>query len=176
MIVVSINYYKSVMSFICFLIILFFSISNKFIFCKFGSDNDSISSSLLESVEKARTNLKVIQELIYFSQEFQELYKLTRDEILRFGDIIKTIPNHDSYTHNRFTQVSEPANEGKIRESLYVTQLKRSSPQSTVSIDVKEVLINVGDIVKNSTELNSFTEDPYENYFEDELQRMESES
>ncbi|XP_952509.1 uncharacterized protein TA11905 [Theileria annulata] len=88
------------MSFICFLIILFFSISNKFIFCKFGSDNHSISSSLLESVEKARTNLKVIQELIYFSQEFQELYKLTRDEILKFGDIIKTIPNHDSYTHN----------------------------------------------------------------------------
>ncbi|KAF5153599.1 putative integral membrane protein [Theileria parva strain Muguga] len=71
-----------------FPIILFFLISNYFIFCKFKTENDSIPPSLLESVENARTNLK----------EFQELYKLTRGEILKFSDLIKNIPNHDSYT------------------------------------------------------------------------------
>ncbi|UKJ90214.2 hypothetical protein MACJ_001145 [Theileria orientalis] len=115
---------------------------------------------LNDTIKKARGTIK----------DFEELYKLTKSEVVKFKDVIKDLPNN--YTHERFIQVAEPANEGKIRESLYVTQLKRSTPQSKISIDVKE---NVDDIVNNTSEIASFTDESDEDYFEDELHRMEME-
>ncbi|UKK02248.2 hypothetical protein MACK_001604 [Theileria orientalis] len=143
----------------CFVLYLLFI--NSYTFSKTIPKKDQILSDLNDTVKKARGTIK----------EFEELYKLTKSEVVKFKDVIKDLPNNN-YTHERFIQVAEPANEGKIRESLYVTQLKRSTPQSKISIDVKE---NVDDIVNNTSELASFTDESDGDYFEDELHRMEME-
>ncbi|BAM39922.1 conserved hypothetical protein [Theileria orientalis strain Shintoku] len=138
----------------CFILYLLFIKSC--VFSKSIPKKDQILLDLNDTIKKARGTIK----------EFEELYKLTKTEVAKFKDVIKDLPNNN-YTHERFIQVAEPANEGKIRESLYVTQLKRSTPQSKISIDVKE---NVDDIVNNTSELASFTDESDEDYFE--IQRL----
>ncbi|GBE60875.1 Erv1 Alr family protein [Babesia ovata] len=64
-----------------------------------------------------------------------------------------------------FTQVksSEPASPEFIRNALYATQPVSGTPQATVSVDALE---NPNDVVKNATEVATFSDDGSRDFFE----------
>ncbi|CDR93944.1 human hepatopoietin-like protein, putative [Babesia bigemina] len=158
-------------------------------FCRHASTDFSLSEQERESLLTRLSEL--VSQSTQALESLKEAAKRSREEIDKYKYLIPNSKDSKPVegvhlgelkqgktgghpSHRGFTQVksSEPASPEFIRNALYATQPVSGTPQATVSVDALE---NPNDVVKNATEVATFSDDGSRDFFEEELYRMKRE-
>ncbi|KAK1937224.1 hypothetical protein X943_000249 [Babesia divergens] len=148
----------------------------------FASNHEALASQLEQLISQSTEELKKLKEASLLAKQELAKYKYLLPSQGNF-----TLPVHSpkedrapdaaeaSPRTDRFTQLTakEPVTSEFIRNSLYATQPVSDPPQATISVDALE---NVNDVVKNATDVATFSDDGTRDFFEEELYRMKREA